>query len=71
MPPSLAPSKKVGFNDDGLFSFDEVHLEPLLTIADALQIAVSASTSPTISLANLLPNTSFPASGNSPFAYLD
>ena len=36
--------KKSDFDDDGLFPFDEVDLNPLLTIADALQITVSAST---------------------------
>ena len=43
--PGLAPSKKrLDFDDDGQFSFDEMDLNSLLMIADALQIAVSAST---------------------------
>ena len=42
-PPVWPHRKKSDFDDVMLFPFDKIELRPLLTIADVLQIAVSAS----------------------------
>ena len=66
--PLLRPPRKNVFGGEGPFPF-WTSLCALFAKADALQIAVSASTCDTTSFTKLCPNRYFPALGNSPLAY--